>query len=251
MDDRFSFYHKEHKGHEDEEDLLLIDPNSERPAPDPRERKTYYFQMTRSRVALTAIVKAIYGTFARFEAEEAEKLPAEGAVILAANHLSNYDVFPLQFALARPIFFMGKEELFRNPVMDWLLRQLGGFPVFRGEHDEWAMRHAQKVLERGQVLGMFPEGSRNKGNGLRPAKTGIARLALATQTPIVPVALHGPQYMFRGFPKRTLVRVHFGDPIAPQHGETHLSLTDRVMFALAALLPPEARGSYRFRPAGF
>ena len=230
---------------------MLTFSNSDQPAPDRRDRKTYYFQMTRSRRALTSIFQAVYTTFARLEVEGAERLPAEGAVILAANHLSNYDVFPLQFVLSRPIFFMGKEELFRNPLMDWLLRQLGGFPVYRGERDEWAVRHAQSVLERGQVLGMFPEGSRNQGNGLRPAKTGVARLALATNTPVVPAALHGPQYMFRQFRRRTRVQVRFGDPIHPQPGETHLGLTDRMMFALAELLPPEARGAYSFRPPGF
>jgi hypothetical protein len=57
--------------------------------------------------------------------------------------------------------------------------------------------------------------------------------------------------MFRRFPKRTTVQVRFGDPIFPQAGETHLSLTDRVMFALAELLPPESRGVYQFRPEGF
>jgi 1-acyl-sn-glycerol-3-phosphate acyltransferase len=230
------FHYKVHKV---DEDFMLTYPSSNQSAPDPRDRKKYHFQM------------AVYRAFARLEVEGAEKLPAEGAVILAANHLSNYDVFPMQFALPRPIFFMGKEELFRNPIMDWLLRQLGGFPVYRGERDEWAMQHAQSVLEQGRVLGMFPEGSRNKGNGLRPAKTGIARLAMATKAPIVPTALHGPQYMFRHFPRRTTVQVRFGDPILHQHGETHLSLTDRVMFALAELLPPEARGSYSFRPEGF
>jgi 1-acyl-sn-glycerol-3-phosphate acyltransferase len=230
---------------------LLTFSNSEQPAPDPRNRKTYHFQMTRSRRALTSIFQAVYTIFARLEVDGAEKLPAEGAVILAANHLSNYDVFPLQFALSRPIFFMGKEELFRNPQMDWLLRQLGGFPVYRGERDEWAMRHAQSVLEHGQVLGMFPEGSRSKGIGLRSAKTGIARLAQTANAPLVPAALHGTQYMFRRFPKRTRVLVRFGDPILPQADETHLSLTDRVMFALAELLPPESRGVYQFRPEGF
>jgi 1-acyl-sn-glycerol-3-phosphate acyltransferase len=225
--------------------------NNERLAPDPRDRKTYYFQVTPFRRIFVPIFNAIYRTFALLEAEGAEKLPAEGAVILAANHLSNYDVFPLQFVLSRPIFFMGKEELYRNPAMDWLLRQMGSFPVYRGEHDNWAMQHAQTILAHGQVLGMFPEGSRNKGHGLRPAKSGVARLALAGKTPIVPAALHGPQYMFRRFPGRTTVQVRFGDPIYPQPGETHLSLTDRVMFALAELLPPEARGAYRFRPAGF
>ncbi len=226
-------------------------PNSNQLAADPRDRKTYYLRMTPFRRVAVPIFEAIYRRFTRLEVEGAEKLPAEGPVILAANHLSNYDVFPLQFVLPRPIFFMGKEELFRNPLMDWLIRQLGGFPVYRGEHDEWAMRHAQSVLEQGQVLGMFPEGSRNKGNGLRPAKIGVARLALESKAPILPSALHGPQFMFRRFPRRTTVTVRFGDPILPQPGETHLSLTDRVMFALAELLPPEARGAYRFRPEGF
>jgi 1-acyl-sn-glycerol-3-phosphate acyltransferase len=230
---------------------LLTVPNSEHPAADPRDRKTYYFQVTPFRRIFIPIFKGIYRIFAHLEAEGAEKLPARGGVILAANHLSNYDVFPLQFVLRRPIFFMGKEELYRNPAMDWMLRQLGSFPVYRGEHDDWAMRHAQSVLEHGQVLGMFPEGSRNRGKGLRTAKSGVARLALASKTPIVPTALHGPQYMFRHFPGRTAVRVRFGDMIYPQPGETYLSLTDRVMFALAELLPPEARGAYRFRPAGF
>jgi 1-acyl-sn-glycerol-3-phosphate acyltransferase len=234
-----------------EELHLLTYPDSNQPAPDRRDQKTYYFQATRSRKVLIATFEAIYRTCAKLEIEGAEKLPAEGPVILAANHLSNYDVFPLQFALPRTIFFMGKEELFRNPIMDWLLRQLGGFPVYRGERDEWAVRHAQSILEHGQVLGMFPEGSRSQGIGLRPAKTGIARLAQASQAPIVPGALHGPQYMFRRFPRRTPVQVRFGDPICPQAGETHLSLTDRVMFALAELLPPESRGVYRFRPEGF
>ena len=133
--------------------------------------------------------------------EGAEKLPAEGAVILAANHLTNYDVFPLQFVISRPIFFMGKEELFRNPAMDWMLRQLGSFPVYRGERDEWAMRHAQSVLEHGQVLGMFPEGARNQGNGLRPGKKRGSPAGAGSRRPIVPVALHGPQYMFHRFPR--------------------------------------------------
>ncbi len=229
----------------------MIDPNSEHPAPDRRDRKTYYFQVTPFRRIFIPIFKAIYSTFAGLEVQGAEQLPAKGGVILAANHLSNYDVFPLQFVISRPLFFMGKEELYRNPAMDWMLRQLGSFPVYRGERDDWAMRHAQSVLEHGQVLGMFPEGARNRGKGLRPAKSGVARLALACKAPIVPAALHGPQYMFRRFPRRTTVQVRFGEIIRPQPGETHLSLTDRVMFALAELLPPEARGAYRFRPPGF
>ena len=230
----------------------MIVPNCDDPAPDPRDRKKYYLRTTPFRRIGLAILEAAYRTSVQLEVEGVEKLPAEGAVILAANHLSSYDAYPLQFSVSRPIFFMGKEELFRNPLLDWMLRQLGGFPVYRGERDEWAMRHASKVLEHGLVLGMFPEGSRNRGKGhLHTAKTGTARLALASEVPILPAALHGPQYMFRRFPKRTTVGLRFGDLIWPEEGETALSLTDRLMFALAELLPPEGRGAYSYRPAGF
>ncbi len=234
-----------------EEDLSLTFPNSEQPALDRRDSKTYYYHATPFRRIAIPIFEAIYRFFARLDVEGAGKLPAAGGVILAANHLSNYDVFPLQFSISRPLFFMGKEELYRNRAMDWMLRQMGSFPVYRGEGDDWAMLHAQRVLEHGQVLGMFPEGSRNKGKGLSPGKSGVARLALVCKAPVMPVALHGPQYMFHHFPSRTTVQVRFGELIRPQHGETILNLTDRLMFALAELLPPEARGVYRFRPPGF
>jgi 1-acyl-sn-glycerol-3-phosphate acyltransferase len=218
---------------------------------DPRDQKTYYFHMTQVRRVLTPTLRGLFAFFGAIQARGVEKLPADGAAILAANHLTNFDVFPLQFALPRPIFYMGKEELFRNPMLDWLLRQLGGFPVYRGAQDGWAIRHAERVLEQGQVLGIFPEGTRSNGAGLRPAKTGIARLAQTAGCPIVPAAIHGTQYMFRHFPRRTTVRISLGDPIYPGPSETHIGLAERVMFSLAEMLPPEARGVYRFRPPGF
>jgi 1-acyl-sn-glycerol-3-phosphate acyltransferase len=128
---------------------------------------------------------------------------------------------------------------------------LGSFPVERGTHDEWAINHALKVLEHGQVLGIFPEGKRNKGLGLRPAKTGAARLALAANCPIVPLAVDGTQRLFHRFPRRTRVRATLGDPVYPQANETALALTDRMMFTLAGLLPPKQRGVYAQHPPGF
>jgi 1-acyl-sn-glycerol-3-phosphate acyltransferase len=218
---------------------------------DPRDRKAYYFHRTPVRLVVEPALKHIFSLFGVIQSNGEDKLPSVGPVIVAANHLTNYDVFPLQFALPRPLFYMGKEELFRNPVLDWLLRQLGAFPVYRGARDEWAMRHAEKVLEQGNMLGIFPEGSRSKGEGLKPAKTGAARLAQTIQCPIVPVALYGTQFMFRDFPSRATIQVTVGDPIYPQSGDTHLELTDRLMFTLAAMMPPELRGVYQVHPAGF
>ena len=103
--------------------------------PDPGEQKTYYFKITPIRQAVTLTLKGLFYFFGVIQVRGVKHLAASGPVILAANHLTNFDVFPLQFALPRPIFYMGKEELFRNPVMDYMLRQLGGFPVYRGSQD--------------------------------------------------------------------------------------------------------------------
>lgn len=220
-------------------------------ASDPRDQLTFYFKMTPFRYVVTGSLKAVSKLISISKVDGAENLPSEGAAIVAANHLTIYDPFPLQFVLPRLLFFMGKAELFQNPIMDWAFRQMGGFPVYRGERDEWAVRHARRVLENGKVLGLFPEGTRTRGKGLRTAKTGVARLAQAAGCPILPVAIHGPQYMFRHFPRRTEICITMGEVISPQPNETVLNLTDRVMFAIADLLPPEARGVYAHRPSGF
>jgi 1-acyl-sn-glycerol-3-phosphate acyltransferase len=180
-----------------------------------------------------------------------ENFPRHGPVLLAANHVTNFDVFPMQFALPRPIFFMGKAELFKNPLMDVVLRNLSGFPVNRGEKDTWALRHAAKILNHGQTLGMFPEGKRSKGKGLSVAKTGAARLALDANCPIVPMAIVGSDQFFRRFPRRTRVSITILPPLIPQMGENPLTLTDRLMFTLAQALPKEMRGVYAEVPDGF
>lgn len=218
---------------------------------DPRLHKRYYFEDTHMRRFTTELATMIFRGLAVIHTRGIEKLPISGPVILAANHLTNFDVFPMQIVLPRLIFYMGKAELFKNPLMDAYLRRLGAFPVQRGAKDDWALEQARKVLEHGQVLGMFPEGTRSKGRGLRTAKTGIARLALATGAPIVPLAITGTHRMFRRFPRRTRLTITLGDPIFPQPKDTALGLTDQAMFALAELLPPKLRGVYAQHPAGF
>jgi len=180
-----------------------------------------------------------------------EHLPPDGPVVIACNHVTNFDVFPMQLSLSRPIFFMAKAELFKFPVMDVALRNLGAFPVYRGEKDAWAMKHAYKVLEQGQTLGMFPEGTRNKGKGLGVAKTGTARMALENNCPVVPMIVIGTDEFFKHFPRRATVTVKLLPPLLPHPGETPLALTDRLMFSMAAALPEEMRGVYTEVPKGF
>jgi len=218
---------------------------------DPRDRKRFYFQATRLRRFIVAAARPVFALFMDLRITGLENFPSDGAVIVACNHVTNFDVFPMQLSLPRPIFYMGKAELFKNPVTDVLFRNLGAFPVSREKKDPWAYNHALKVIAHGQTLGMFPEGTRSQGRGLGVAKTGVARLAIETNTPIIPMTLTGSDKFFTHFPRRTRVTVGLLPPILSHPAETPLALTDRLMFALAAALPAEMRGVYAEMPKGF
>jgi 1-acyl-sn-glycerol-3-phosphate acyltransferase len=221
------------------------------PADDRRGRLHYPLRET----SLHKNVQAMVGFLSRLgmdlEVEGGGNLPLSGGVVVAANHLTDIDVLPLQLALSRPLFYMDKAEVFRNRLAHALLRPLGAFPVYRGGRDEWALMHARTLLETGQVVGMFPEGTRSQGLGLKVARSDAARLALAAGCPILPVAIEGSQHLFRTFARRTRVRVVVCEPISPDPHELPLALTDRLMFTLARHLPPRLRGVYAEAPSGF
>lgn len=218
---------------------------------DPREKLHFAFRATPFRKFLIFVFGNLFKLIMDLKVEGAENLPSDGAVVLVANHVTNFDVFPMQLSIPRPIFFMAKSGLFKYPILETALRDLGAFPVYRGEKDEWALRHAARILENGQTLGMFPEGTRSKGKGLGVAKTGSARLALDANCPIVPMAVIGTDNFFKRFPRRTRVTIKLLPPLLPKPGETPLSLMDRVMFALAKELPEDMRGVYADVPKGF
>ena len=221
------------------------------PVTDPREKKKFYFADTTQRRAIVSFVRFLFSFIMEMDVRGLEHFPEQGPVIIAANHVTNFDVFPMQFALSRPIFFMAKADLFKIPLMDLLIRNLSAFPVNRGEKDEWAMRHAAKLLAHGLPLGMFPEGKRSRGRGLVVAKTGTARLAIESHCPILPVAVTGSDNFFKRFPRRTRVQITMLPLIMPKPGESPLALTDRLMFTLAQTLPREMRGVYAEMPEGF
>src|SRR5512147_785747 len=104
--------------------------------PDPRDKKKFYFADTTQRRVSMAFARFLFSLVMEMDVKGLEHFPEQGSVIIAANHVTNFDVFPMQFALPRPIFFMGKAEMFKFPLMDFLLRNLSAFPVNRGEKDE-------------------------------------------------------------------------------------------------------------------
>ncbi len=128
----------------------------------------------------------------RLHIEGREHIPSEGAVIIAPNHKSYFDPPLVGVAIKkRVVHYMAKEELFRNPLFGWILRQFGTFPVKRGSVDRTAVRQAVKELKNGNALGIFPEGTRIKRSGLGRFHSGMASLALMTGTPVIPVAIVG------------------------------------------------------------
>ncbi len=220
---------------------------------DPRENQRYALETTPFRVGLVVTLTWAFKFFMDLTVEGLKNFPREGAVIVAANHVTNFDVFPMQISLPRPIFYMAKDSLFKNPIAALGLRNVGAFPVDRnlGGKDEWAMNHARKILDNGLTLGMFPEGTRSRGEGLGLAKTGAARFAIEKQVPVLPMSITGSDKFFREFPKRNPVRVVMSPLIFPDPGETSLALTDRIMFSIAVNLPEEMRGVYAEIPKGF
>ena len=150
----------------------------------------------------------------RLDARGVENLPTEGGVVLAANHTSNFDPWPLGFPLwpKRQLYFMAKVELF-NPLLGPPLRAGGAFPVRRGEQDIQAMETAIRLCEEGKIVAMFPEGTRKskgivKKHAHRP-RTGAARIALAAGVPLVPAAIKGTDRVSR----LTKLEVAYGRPI--------------------------------------
>src|SRR5581483_7279046 len=138
----------------------------------------------------------------RLDARGLENLPATGGFVLAANHTSNFDPWPLGLPLwpKRQLFFMGKVELF-NPVLGPLLRAGGAFPVRRGGTDLEAIETAVELCRAGNAVGMFPEGTR-QANGLRKKfehrpRTGSARIAAIAGVPLVPAAIKGTDGLSR------------------------------------------------------
>lgn len=155
------------------------------------------------------VVKGLY----RLRVRGLENVP-EGGFVLAANHTSNFDPWPLgiPFLPDRQLRFMAKAELF-NPVLAPFLRAGGAFKVRRGEGDVEAMRAAVELVREGEIVVMFPEGTRQtkglvKRHTARP-HTGAARIALTANAPLVPVAIGGTDRLLRLGP----LRVAYGPPI--------------------------------------
>ena len=179
---------------------------------DPRPLSVYHERTRRRGVnslvywPMRWILKAAILVYFRLRRLGTEHIP-EGGVILASNHRSFLDPFAIGCCLGRPIYFVAKQELFMNPLLGWILNCLGAFPIKRGASDEESMDTSLALLERGEAVVIFPEGTRIRTGSLGSPKRGVGRLALQSGKPVVPIAVTNSERARRGWRIRP-VRVH-------------------------------------------
>ncbi len=154
-----------------------------------------------------------FKVFFRAEIIGKENLPAEGGVILAANHMSNWDPPFLATFLSRPVSYMAKKELFDVPILRQIIESCYSFPVKRGAADRGAIKAALQALKEGRCIGLFPEGTRSRDGKIHKAEAGVALLAAMGDVPVVPAAILGTDRIFSlrsFFPKLTVI---YGKPM--------------------------------------
>ena len=173
-------------------------------------RKGVGWTYTLARIVLTLPTLLIY----RVRRIGLENVPREGALILAPNHFSQMDHFFVGVYLRRKIRFMAKSQMFGPPVLTYIYKHGGVFPVRRGHHDEEAIETAREILRQDEMLLVYAEGGRSRSEQMGKPKPGIGRIALESGAPVVPVAIYGSakvrSWKRLRFPR---VTVQFGEPL--------------------------------------
>ncbi len=157
--------------------------------------------------------------FCAFRVEGKKNVPPHGPCFIVANHSSNLDPVVVGCASPRRVYFVAKEELFRNPLASFFLHQLGAFPLRRGEVDKEAVRTIFELVKKGRVVCFFPEGTRNDGS-LSAFRRGALKLLLKARVPVVVASIRGTYESFskyRRFPRPFPIRVVFSPPLLPEN----------------------------------
>ncbi len=180
-----------------------------------------------------------------------EHIPANSAAILISNHISYGDPASIIGFVNRQVYFMVKSEMFNGGFMDWVIRNADSFPVRRGTPDREAIRHALQILARGDLLGIYPEGTRSRNHHVQSPHGGIVVIAKQSGAPIIPIAITGMERVFSAsFPwlGRPIVTMTIGEPFLLADVERSINtrdrdvLADHVMQRIAELLPHDYGG---------
>lgn len=196
---------------------------------------------------LRHVAIALFAILARLRYRGLDNVPQSGPFIIASNHLSWTDIPLIPLHLKRKVVYMAKEEYFKSKLA-WLVRFLGAFPVKRGEADRQALRAGDEQLKQGNILVIFPEGTRSRQRMMAKGHPGLGMVALRSGVPVVPVAVWGTENVLKKVGARATIC--FGEPLllTPKGSkitrEDINNATETVMQTIAAMLPPEYRGEY-------
>ena len=202
--------------------------------------------MSRYYSAAHSVVRAACRLVTGWEVAGRDRVPSQGGLIVASNHISFWDPPIVGAAIPREAHFLAKEELFSNPAFGWLIKSFNAIPIRRGMVDLQGLGRATETLRRGGVLLLFPEGSRMRDGQLHPARPGVSIMAHAADVPIVPCYISGSDHPGGWITRRSRVRISFGaprrwqdlagpEPEDPPDREFHRRVGQAVMRDIAAL----------------
>lgn len=153
------------------------------------------------------LARNFFRLFYRVKVHGKDNIPKDKGVLLCSNHIHYLDPPLVGCFLKREIRFMAKAELFEAPILKHLIPKLGAFPINRGQSDRKAMRTGLKLLKEGEMVGVFPEGTRSKTGQLKEGLAGVGFFALRSDAAIVPCAVIGPYKLFK------TVHIIYGEPL--------------------------------------
>jgi 1-acyl-sn-glycerol-3-phosphate acyltransferase len=198
-------------------------------------------------------IKGLTHILCRIDASELSQVPAQGPLLLVANHINFLDA-PVLYThlLPRPLTGLVKAETWDNPVMGLLFNIWGGIPIKRGEPDMAGLELTLEALRQGKIVAVAPEGTRSGDGRLQRGYPGIVILALRSKAPLLPVAYYGGENFRDNVSRlrRTDFHIAVGQPFTLDVGEQKVTrpvrqeITDEIMFRIAALLPEDYRGEY-------
>lgn len=188
-----------------------------------------------------AVFRTLFGSRLRFEG--GESIPAAGPLVVAANHLSNWDPFLFGGFFPGALFALAKREIYKPAPVAWTLAGCNCIPVDRKGADRRAVRMALDVLMAKRRLLIFVEGTRSRRPGMGPAEAGAGFLVRRSGAQVLPVALWGTEsaLRLRPWPRRGRITVRYGEPFRVT-AEGDREIAAEIAARIAALLPPEYRG---------
>ena len=188
--------------------------------------------------------------FGRLQVVGRENIPREGGALICANHVSYADPPVLGVGAPRRLHYMAKTELFKIPILGFLIKRVGAFPVHQRAADRQALRTAVEYLSKGEVVGMFPEGQRMLDGKLGEALPGVGMIALRAKVPVIPAALINTNKLLPPhhiLPRFSRVKVIYGKPVPLEdlHDQSGREAVEevgkRIMAAIGALIERESQ----------